>query len=77
MPKSEERNVIASGKAMMYDCKDCLVKLPGDRVVVVQGLEDYVIAEEDNVLVICKKDDQGAIRKFVNDVQINIGDDYV
>ena len=43
----------------------------------VQGLEDYVVADEDNVLVICKKDDQGAIRKFVNDVQINIGEEYV
>ena len=77
MPKSAEQNVVASGKAMLYDCKDCLVKLPDGRVAVVQGLEDYVVAEEDNVLVICKKDDQGAIRKFVNDVQINIGDDYV
>lgn len=77
MPKTGEHNVIASGRAILYDCKDSLVKLPEGRVAVVQGLEDYVIAEEDNVLVICKKDDQGAIRKFVNDVQINIGDDYV
>lgn len=77
MPKTEGRNVIASGRAILYDCKDCLVKLPNGRVAVVQGLDDYVIAEEDDVLVICKKDDQGAIRKFVNDVQINIGEDYV
>lgn len=75
--KSNDENVIMGGKAMLYDCKDCMVKLPSGRVAVIQGLSDYVIAEEDNVLVICKKDDQGAIRKFVNDVQMNIGDEYV
>lgn len=77
LPKDDDRNVIAGGRPMLYDCKECLVKLPNGRVAVVQGLEGYVIAEENNVLVICKKDDQNGIRKFVNDVQINIGDEYV
>ena len=77
MPKNDEENVVIGGTAMLYDCKTCVVRLPEGKVAVVQGLEDYVVADEDNVLVICKKDDQGAIRKFVNDVQINIGDDYV
>ena len=43
----------------------------------VQGLDDYMIIEEGNVLVICKKDDQSAIRKFVNDVQMNVGEEFV
>ncbi len=77
MPKNFEQNVIVGSRAILYDCKDCMVKLPNGRVAVIQGLKDYVIAEEDNVLVICKKDDQSAIRKFVNDVQINIGEEYV
>ncbi len=77
MPKNFEQNVILGSRAILYDCKDCMVKLPNGRVAVIQGLKDYVVAEEDNVLVICKKDDQNAIRKFVNDVQINIGDEYV
>ncbi len=77
MPKNFEQNVIIGSRAILYDCKDCMVKLPNGRVAVIQGLKDYVVAEEDNVLVICKKNDQSAIRKFVNDVQINIGEDYV
>lgn len=77
LPKQEDNNVVVGGKAMLYDCKECLVKLSSGRVLVVQGLEDYVVAEEGDVIVICRKDDQGAIRKFVNDVQMNIGDEYV
>lgn len=78
MPKGCGQNVVMDGgRAILYDCEECLVKLPSGRVAVVQGLKDYVIAEEGDVMVICRKDDQGAIRKFVNDVQINIGDEYV
>jgi mannose-1-phosphate guanylyltransferase len=46
-------------------------------VAVVQGLEDYVVVEEGNVLVICKKGDQKNIRKFVNDAQLNLGEEFV
>ena len=46
-------------------------------MAVVQGLEDYVIVEDGNVLVICKKNDQKNIRKFVNDAQLNLGEEYV
>ena len=77
LPKAKEGNVVMAPQAMLYDCKDCIVKLPAGKVAVVQGLDDYVIVEEGNVLVICKKDDQSAIRKFVNDVQINVGEEFV
>ena len=78
MPKAgTDSNVRMGERIILYDCEDCIVRLPEGHVAVVQGLKDYVVVEEGNVLVICRKDDQGAIRKFVNDVQINMGDDFV
>ena len=77
LPKAQQGNVVMAPQAMLYDCKDCIVKLPAGKVAVVQGLDDYVIVEEGNVLVICKKDDQSALRKFVNDVQMNVGEEFV
>ena len=77
LPKADEGNVVMAQQAMLYDCKDCIVRLPAGKVAVVQGLDDYMIIEEGNVLVICKKDDQSAIRKFVNDVQMNVGEEFV
>ncbi len=77
LPKTSGNNVVMSSRAMLYDCKDCIVKLPSGKIAVVQGLEDYVVADEGNILVICRKDDQGAIRKFVNDVQLTAGDEFV
>lgn len=77
-PKDQHNNVaINNSKAVMYDCNDCIVRLPEGHVAVVQGLSEYVIVEEGNVLVVCKKEDQGAIRRFVNNAQLDLGDDYV
>lgn len=77
MPKLDMGNVVIDSKSLLYDCKDCIIKLPDGHVAVVQGLEDYVVVEEGNVLVICKKGDQKNIRKFVNDAQLNLGEEFV
>ena len=77
LPKSDLGNVVIDSKSLLYDCKDCIIKLPDGHVAVVQGLEDYVVVEEGNVLVICRKGDQKNIRKFVNDAQLNLGEEFV
>ena len=48
-----------------------------DKLAVIDGLEGYLIAESDNVLLICKKDEEHSIRKYVNDAQIKLGEDYI
>lgn len=78
LPKEGEgKNVVMADKAMLYNCENCLVRLPSGRIAVMQDLQDFMVVEEGQVLVICKKDDQAAIRKFVNEVQVNMGDEYV
>ena len=62
---------------MFYDSKDNIVALPENKLAVVQGLEDYIVAEADNVLLICKKSEEQRIRQFVNDTQVKIGKEYI
>jgi mannose-1-phosphate guanylyltransferase len=45
--------------------------------VVLQGLDDYIVAESDNVLLVCKKSDEQRIKQFVTDVKFRYGDEYV
>ncbi len=77
MPKNEDDNVVMSPKALLYDCNKCLVKSSKEKLVVIQGLEDYLVVEDNDTLVVCRKDDEKRIRKFVNDISLNIGDEYV
>jgi mannose-1-phosphate guanylyltransferase len=66
--KTEDKNVI-TGNVMAYDVKNCIIKASKDKLLVVQGLEDYIIAEFDDVVLICKKDEEQKVRDFVADAK--------
>jgi mannose-1-phosphate guanylyltransferase len=43
-----------------------------DQILLVgEELDGYIVAESDNVLLICKLEDEQRIRQFVNDVNVN------
>lgn len=75
-PKDENQNVIINSNTLLYDCKENIILMPENKLAVIQDLEGYLIAEHDNALLICKKDDQNAIRKFVNDVEMKFEEKY-
>jgi mannose-1-phosphate guanylyltransferase len=71
------KNALVGKNIMQYDCNNCIVHVPKDKLVVLQGLEDYIVVESDGVLMICKKEDEQQIRNFVNDVKVQKGDKFV
>jgi mannose-1-phosphate guanylyltransferase len=66
--KDENCNVI-EGDTLLYDVKNCIIKVPKNKLVVVEGLEDYIIAEFNDVLMICKKDHEQRVKDFVSDTK--------
>lgn len=76
-PKDVNHNVILNSNSLLYGCNNNVILMPKDKLLVAEGLEDYIIAEHKNVLLICKKDNQSAIRKYVNDTEMKFGEDYV
>lgn len=75
-PKDENHNVIINSNTSLYNCKNSIILVPEGQLAVVQDLDGYLVASRDNVLLICKKDDHDAIRKFVNDVEMKFGEKY-
>ncbi|MBB6001770.1 mannose-1-phosphate guanylyltransferase [Arcicella rosea] len=64
--KDEDANVV-DGATMLYGVKNSIVKTPKDRLVVIQGLDGYIVAEYDNVLMICEKEQEQFVKNFVAD----------
>ena len=75
--KDKDQNVTLQGETMLYDCRNNIVSVPEESLAIVQGLDGYLIAAKDKVLLICKKDDDASIRKFLNDVQIKSGEKFI
>ncbi|SOD97124.1 mannose-1-phosphate guanylyltransferase [Spirosoma fluviale] len=66
--KNDDLNVI-DGHILLYDTKNCIIKTPKDRLVVVNGLDGYIVAEYDNVLMICRKEEEQKVKSFVADAK--------
>lgn len=75
--KDDHGNAIVGKQVMMYKSKGCIVHVPKEKLVVIEGLEDYIVVESDNILLICRKQDEQQIRTFVNDVKVGKGDKFV
>jgi mannose-1-phosphate guanylyltransferase len=75
--KDKKNNAIVGKNVINYDSKNCIVHVPKDKLVVIQGLDDYIVVESENTLMICKKQDEQQIRNFVNDVKVIKGDKFV
>lgn len=48
-----------------------------DKLVVVQGLNDYIIADAGDVLLICPKAEEQRIKQMVTDAKLSFGDKYL
>ena len=61
----------------VYDSEKCIVNMPRNKVVVIQGLEDYIVVENNDMLLICKKSEEQQIRQYVTDIQVDFGKEFV
>ena len=66
----DELNNVVKGKALVYDTRNSIIRASSpDKLIVVQGLNGYLVAEFGNVIIVCEKDKEDQFRKFVNDVK--------
>lgn len=76
--RSDDDNVLVDTDAMMENCHNCIVKIPHGKFAIINGLEGYIVAEHDNVLLICPKEDSSAmVKRYLNDIQMKKGEEFV
>ena len=51
----------------MYDSHNCIVHTTQEHDVVIQGLDGYIVAENDGMLLICKLSEEQRIKQFCDD----------
>ncbi len=63
-------NAVTSGTALTYNTHNCVVAVPGDMTVVLDGLDGYIVAANDDTLMICRRQNEDKIFKFASDVEM-------
>lgn len=75
--KDYKGNAYTGKNVFLYDTEKCIINMPDEKLVVLQGLEDFIVIESDNILLICKKTEEQKIKQFVNDIKIEKGEQYI
>lgn len=76
--KDSKGNAAPVTNAVFYEAEGNLVTLSDEkRIAIVQGISDCIIAEHDNVLMICKKDQEQRIKTFMADSELRFGNEYI
>ncbi|MBR5813651.1 MAG: mannose-1-phosphate guanylyltransferase, partial [Bacteroidaceae bacterium] len=76
LPKDVDGNVTLNSSVLKYECHNNLVVLPKGKLAVVQGVDGLLVVDSGDVLMICRKEDEGEIRKFLNDAKMKLGEEF-
>jgi mannose-1-phosphate guanylyltransferase len=73
LDKDTTGNAVVNAQVLSHNSKGNIIRTEGKKVVVVEGLEDYIIVEKDDVLVIVPKSKEQDIKAIRNEVQSKFG----
>lgn len=76
LPKDKDGNALdvqAAQQSILSESKNCLLRLPKNKIAVVKGLENYIIVDEGDVLLIYPKDEEQEIKQVQADVAERFG----
>ncbi len=75
--KNGDGNHLTGKNVMLYKSKNNIINVPHDKLVVLHGLNNFIVVESNNILLICPKDEEQEIKQFVNDVKAEKGEKYI
>lgn len=75
--QDKKKNATCKSDILIYDSKDNIINIQEGKIAVIQGLEGYIVAQTDETLLICKKEEEQRIKQFVTDIKVEKGEKYV
>jgi mannose-1-phosphate guanylyltransferase len=69
-------NAVAGSNVVVIDATKNMVHADNKKLVVLQGLDEFIIVDTEDVLLICKMDKEQAIKDYVSDIKRSKGDKY-
>lgn len=77
LPKDNQQNAAVGGEVIFRDASNNMVRTQSGKRVVIQGLNNYIVVEKEDVLLICPKKNEQDIKQITAQVKLDFGEDYV
>jgi mannose-1-phosphate guanylyltransferase len=70
-------NAVGGNEVIVIDATKNMVQVPNNKLVVLQGLDDFIVVDTKDVLLICKKDKEQEIKDYVAEVKRKKGEKFL
>ena len=76
-PKDEHQNVVNSDNILLYNVKNCLVRAPKDKLVLLKDMENFIVVDEGDVLLVFPKSKEQEIKPITKEIRKLKGTRYL
>ena len=76
-PKNSDHNVAQNCNVLAYNSTGNIFAVEGEKLIVVDGLKDYIVADAGDVLLVCPQSEEQRIKNMVNDAKLKFGDKFL
>lgn len=70
-------NSVYGDNVIVIDASHCMIKAPNNKLVLLQGLEQFIVIDTDDVLLICERNKEQQIKEYLAEVKRNKGEKYL
>ena len=77
LEKDYLENAVAGNNVIVIDATKNMVHADNNKLMLLQGLDDFIVVDTKDVLLICKKDKEQEIKEYVAEIKRNKGDKYI
>lgn len=77
LEKDENSNALVNSRVLAEDSSGNMISSKKNKIVVLDGIKDYIIVDEDEVLLIFPKEKEQDIKKVLQSVKDKFGENYI
>jgi mannose-1-phosphate guanylyltransferase len=70
-------NAVSGKNAMIFQASNNMIMVPEEKLVVVQGLENFIIVDTGSELLICQRDKEQEIKQITAEIKKLKGEQYL
>jgi mannose-1-phosphate guanylyltransferase len=77
LEKDYHENAVAGNNIILFDSYKNIVHTTGDKLVLLQGLDGYIVVDTKDALLVCRKENEQNIKEYLTEIKRNKGDRYL
>ncbi len=70
-------NAVGGGNVFVIDATNNMVQASPKKLVVLQGIDNFIVVDTEDVLLVCQKENEQQIKEYVSEIKRTKGDKYL